>query len=361
MTFSTLYMRVRVFWVLPFLSIFLCYIIFSMPVINRSQAKSVQQTTSSSSEPSVYLTSPTSESLSIQPTIIHSMSTVHVSSNDCVTLVALTSLIDECSDHTESYIPSSLINSTSLIDERSNPYVSDPNIASIVDRSLITTAVPRHVNLKFQNNSESERISNSNSLSINHGTHDSSPHLSSHNSVVSNFSIMADDDDDGSPYPYAGQRAQATQNLMDMNDLFAAIKTHLSDATQQLSGDFRQIVDDNTRLKQETREELDAMRKFLADQKNILGIRSSSNSSSNVPLAYLQAVTTSPPPAPMPLSLSVTPPTPQPAQDVQSQMQRCLRIRSPSYLVLYQKNQIQNLIGQSSRVMPRSFVAGILR
>jgi len=331
-----------------------------MPVITRSQAKSIQQTTSSSLEPSVYLTSPTSESLSIQPAIIHSTSTVNVSSNDCVTLVASTSLIDECSDHTESYIPS-LIYSTSLIDERSNPYVSAPNIASIVDRSLITTAVPRHVNLKFQNNLESERISNSNSLSIDHGTHDSSPHLSSHNSVVSIFSIMADDDDNGSPYPYAGQRAQATQNLMDMNDLFAAIKTHLSDATQQLSGDFWQIVDDNTRLKQETREELDAMRKFLADQKNILGIRSSSNSSSYVPLTYLQAVTTSPPPAPMPLSLSVTPPTPQPAQDVQSQMQRCLRIRSPSYLVLYQKNQIQNLIGKSSRVMPRSFIAGILQ
>jgi len=131
---------------------------------------------------------------------------------------------------------------------------------------------------------------------------------------------MTDDDDNGSPYPYAGQRAQATQNLMDMNDLFAAIKTHLSDATQQLSGDFWQIVDDNTRFKQEMREELDAMRFFLVDQKNILGIRSSSNSSSNVPLTYLQAVTTSPPPAPMPPSLSVTPPTPQPAQDVQSQM-----------------------------------------
>jgi len=152
---------VRVFWVLPFLSIFLYYIIFRMPVITRSQAKSIQQTTSSSLEPSVYLTSPTSESLSIQPAIIHSTSTVNVSSNDCVTLVASTSLIDECSDHTESYIPS-LINSTSLIDERSNPYVSDPNIASIVDRSLLTTALPRHVNLKFQNNLESERISNSN-------------------------------------------------------------------------------------------------------------------------------------------------------------------------------------------------------
>jgi hypothetical protein len=216
-----------------------------------------------------------------------------VSSNDYVPLVALTSLIDERSDHTKSYIPSCLENSTSLIDERSNPYVSDPIIASIVDRSVITTAAPCHVSLEFQNNSESERISNSNYLSIDHGQHASSSHLSSHNSVVSNFSTMADDDDDGSSYPYAVQRAQATQNLMDMNDLFAAIKTHLLDTTQQLSGDFRQIVDDNTRFKQEMREELEEMKNFLMDQTNILGIRSSSNSSSNVPSTYLPAVTTS--------------------------------------------------------------------
>jgi vacuolar-type H+-ATPase subunit D/Vma8 len=48
---------------------------------------------------------------------------------------------------------------------------------------------------------------------------------------------------------------------MDMNALFAAFKTHLSDATQQLSGDFRQVVDENTRFKQEMREELDEMKK----------------------------------------------------------------------------------------------------
>jgi hypothetical protein len=292
MTFSTLYTRVRVFWVLPFFLIFLFYIIFSMPVITRSQAKSIHQTTSSSSKPSVYLTSPTSESLSIRPIIFHSTSTVNVSSNDYVPLVASTSLIDERSDHTKSYIPSFLENS-SLIDERSDPNMSDPIIASIVDRSVITTAAPCHFNLEFQNNSELERISNSNYLSIDHGKHASSSHLSSHNSVVSNFSTMADDDDDGSSYPYAVQRAQATQNLMDMNDLFAAIKTHLLDTTQQLSGDFRQIVDDNTRFKQEMREELEEMKKFLMDQTNILGIRSSSNSSSNVPSTYLPAVTTS--------------------------------------------------------------------
>jgi hypothetical protein len=216
------------------------------------------------------------------------------------------------------YVP--LVASTSLVDERSNPYMSDPIIASIVDRSVITTAAPCHVNLEFQNNSELERISNSNYLSIDHGKHASSSHLSSHNSVVSNFSTMVDDDDDGSSYSYAVQRAQATQNLMDMNDLFDAIKTHLSDTTQQLSGDFRRIVDNNTRFKQEMREELEEMKKFLADQTNILGIRSSSNSSSNVPSTYLPVVTTSSPSASMPPSLNVTPSTPQHAQDVQSQM-----------------------------------------
>jgi hypothetical protein len=105
------------------------------------------------------------------------------------------------------------------------------------------------------------------------------------------------------------------------------------------------------------REELEEMKKFLVGQTNNLGIRSSSNSSSNVPSTYLPAVTTSSPSASMPPSLNVTPSTPQYAQDVQSQM---LMILTGS-LVLYQKNQIQNLIGQNSRVTQRSFVAGILQ
>jgi len=124
--------------------------------------------------------------------------------NDCLTLVASTSLIDERLDHTESCIPSSLLNLTSLIDECSNnPYVSDPHHDSIGDSSISSMAVPLQVNLKFQNKSESERISISNFLSMEQDTNVYSPHFSSHNSVVSNFSIMEDDGDDGFPYPNA--------------------------------------------------------------------------------------------------------------------------------------------------------------
>lgn len=70
--------------------------------------------------------------------------------------------------------------------------------------------------------------------------------------------------------------------MMDMNNLFAAIKAHITDATQQLSGDFKQVVDENTRFKQGIREELDEMRQFLADQKRVVSIQSSPGSSSSL-------------------------------------------------------------------------------
>jgi hypothetical protein len=60
---------------------------------------------------------------------------------------------------------------------------------------------------------------------------------------------------------------KTTQDIMDMNALFTLIKAHITDATQQLSGDVRHIADNNAKFKQEVKEELDEMRKVLAEQK----------------------------------------------------------------------------------------------
>jgi len=56
------------------------------------------------------------------------------------------------------------------------------------------------------------------------------------------------------------------------------IKAHITDATQQLSGDVRHIADNNAKFKQEVKEELDEMRKVLAEQKRLLNVASPSPS-----------------------------------------------------------------------------------
>jgi vacuolar-type H+-ATPase subunit D/Vma8 len=61
-----------------------------------------------------------------------------------------------------------------------------------------------------------------------------------------------------------------------MNTMFESIKHHITNATQQLSGDLQQVVDSNSKFKQEVQEELQEMRQFLAEQKRLLGIQSSS-------------------------------------------------------------------------------------
>jgi hypothetical protein len=249
--------------------------------------------------------------------------------NDCKPLVASTSLIDERLNHTKSYVPSSVLTLTSLIDECSNNIVSDTHHVPIVDVLKPSMDVPFQCNLKFQNILESDNISISNLSSLGQCTDTNSPHLSSHNSFVSKFSNMGDYGDDGSPYPNAAQRAQATQNLMDIYALFAAIKSHISDATQQLSGDFRQVIDENTRFKQEMREELDEMREVLADQKRLLGIQSSYSSPSIHSSDSPSAVATNTSSVPLSPSMAVS--SALLDQDVQSQMLAMLT-DSPSKL-----------------------------
>jgi hypothetical protein len=62
-----------------------------------------------------------------------------------------------------------------------------------------------------------------------------------------------------------------------MNILFESIKHHITNATQQLSGDFQRVVESNSKFKQEVQDELQEMRQVLAEQKRLLGIQSSSS------------------------------------------------------------------------------------
>ncbi len=93
--------------------------------------------------------------------------------------------------------------------------------------------------------------------------------LSSHNSSISNLSIMDDDDDADYLSQASARYAKTSKDIMDMNNLFAAIKDHLTEATTKLSSDFRQVVKTNDDFKKEVRQEMDEMRQFLHEQKNM--------------------------------------------------------------------------------------------
>ncbi len=96
--------------------------------------------------------------------------------------------------------------------------------------------------------------------------------LKSHNSSVSDFSIM--DDDESAEYlsKQKARFAKTSQDLLDMNSLFESIKVHLTNVTEKLSTDFHQVVETNNDFKKEVRQELDEMKKFLNEQKRVLKI-----------------------------------------------------------------------------------------
>jgi len=96
--------------------------------------------------------------------------------------------------------------------------------------------------------------------------------LPSHNSSISNLSIMDDDDDADYLSQASARYAKTSTDIMDMNNLFAAIKDHLTEATTKLSSDFRQVVKTNDDFKKEVRQEMDEMRQFLHEQKRLLKI-----------------------------------------------------------------------------------------
>jgi hypothetical protein len=98
-----------------------------------------------------------------------------------------------------------------------------------------------------------------------------------HNFSISNLVNMDNVGDDDHTTFIASVQSRITQDMQDMNTLFESIKHHITHATQQLSGDFQQDVDSNSKFKQEVQDELKEMPKVLADQKRLLGTLSSSS------------------------------------------------------------------------------------
>jgi len=133
--------------------------------------------------------------------------------------------------------------------------------------------------LKFQNVSELAEFQISKSSSLVTCASDIYPLPTSINSSFSNSFIMEGEDENPSlPNPDVDIQTKTTQDIMDMNALFTLIKAHITDATQQLSGDVPHIADNNAKFKQEVKEELDEMQKVLAEQKRLLNIASPSPS-----------------------------------------------------------------------------------
>jgi len=223
-----------------------------MPVITRSQARIIKESIESSLEQPDYLTSPLPESLTSFSTCLHPTSPTIESLDDCSRTIASTSPLEEHSDHIVSLLPSELKALTSLSDERLN-HISIPSLHhdNFVDLPQSESLASTTSNLKFQNSSETVNFPISKYLSLDQSGATQSMALSSHNSAISNISATANDTDEDDFCPGVKVRAQTTQNMMDMDSLFTAIKAHLTDATQQLSGDFRKVVDDNVRFKQE--------------------------------------------------------------------------------------------------------------
>jgi len=124
-------------------------------------------------------------------------------------------------------------------------------------------------------------------------------------------------------------QARTTQDIMDLNALFALLKDHITEATQQLSGEVYHIVDANAKFKQDGKEELDEMHKVLAEQKRLLNITQTSSSFTQATLVPISTVGTTITPAPnsttgqtppVPVLTTLASPPPFSTQDIQSQM-----------------------------------------
>jgi hypothetical protein len=133
-------------------------------------------------------------------------------------------------------------------------------------------------NLKLSNQSESVQFEILEFGSFGGFETTQSDFSNSHKFSISNSVTM--DDDDGAEAHLrfvTSTQSRVTKDMQDMNTMFESIKHHITNATQQLSGDFKQVVDSNSKFKQEVQEELKEMRQFLAEQKRLLGIQSSSD------------------------------------------------------------------------------------
>ena len=320
MIFSVFYVSWHVHRVF-LLRLFTCLSFCIMPVVTRSQTKLHEESRVLSSNPPDHSTSPVPKSLTSLLSSFHPTSPTIESLDDCSCTVASISQFAVRSDHTVSASPSELIASTSLIDERLNPIcIPSHHHDYCLECSTPTSLASTAPNLKFQNSSENIKFQILASSELDVLDVSQSLVIHSHNLEFQNTFTM--DDDDADVVFDAGAKAHAVthQAMMDMDTLFMAIKSHLKDTTQQLSGDFQRVIDGNARFKQEMCGELDEMRQFLSDQKRLLGIQSSPSSSSgtNAPSITPSVQVSSTSTVPSNSSMSVT--SGQANQDVQSQL-----------------------------------------
>jgi len=194
-----------------------------MPVITRSQAHALTNSTSKISWKSSVLLSLGTEPSNIYTTTLHLMNLITESLDALSTTIALTSLDTEHSDH----IASSMnINNALLPTDNS------------VDTYHLSRSPSFESALLFQNTMDQNDFGISNLSSVGNLKPSLHPLSVSHNSSISNFSITANDCEDSPNKPNASTRSQTTQDMLDMNHLFASITAHITSATQKISSGY---------------------------------------------------------------------------------------------------------------------------
>jgi hypothetical protein len=224
MTYPSRGVHMHALYLLLF-SWFFCHVIFmfipiNMPVTTRSQART---STRSVLEPLKSSTFPTSFEQSLESDL----------PNNTPVLLS-TSLIAEPLTTTGHHLSSS----TNLNTKHSEILQLDTMIICPIPNSgEHQSSSLEQLNLESTSTFEISNLSNFENLKSPLGNQ-----LPSHNSSISNLSIM--DDDDGADYlsQASARYAKTSTDIMDMNNLFAAIKEHLMEATTKLSSNFRQVV-----------------------------------------------------------------------------------------------------------------------
>ncbi len=291
MSFSSVRTHRRALWstVTHGLSLFILVFIVIMPVFTRAQTRRQSNNSSTSIKP-VCSTSSLVESLNTTILPEHLTSPVFESLDANPSLVASTSLPHGRLDHIMTDSSFLTIASTSSTPECLNNNVDLP--ASTENSQLSSSLDPS--SLKFQNNFELSDFQIINSLSLVNCESDTYLFPSIINSTFSNNFIMEEDVEHPSlPNLNTACYSKTSQDILDMNDLFSLIKNHITEATQQISGDVRNIAENNAKFKQEVKEELDEMRKVLAEQKRSSNIDSSPSSPSPLQVNSMMHLDTS--------------------------------------------------------------------
>jgi hypothetical protein len=264
-----------------------------MPVTTRSQYRTLQQTSYLSDQPEI-LTSFVNESLTSGSSVVHLTSpateslSVSLFSNDS------TSLSFERSNNIAAplQLPPTIPASTSLNTERLDHDIVS-SMSSPMDTDLPLLSSLPHFPLEFQYLSESHQFEISKTVSLEN--FENCPHsefISAH-SISKNTFLMAEEGEESKFLSSnAAMRAQVNQDITDMNSLFASIKAHLSDATQQLSGDFRWVKIENDQFCHEKQAELDDLRRMLNEHHQLLNLSPSSGQpvSLSMPVPRVQTI-----------------------------------------------------------------------